>query len=247
MINRWQAIHKGILEREKHGAGAHTVDERYELADNTTPRMSVGILAPGIEEMDSAIDNAEKAADEPQIGFAYIDPKVLADQIHADLPLNNLQRLVVERVLSHVIQAKTQPCTSREDQLFLYVRGEGGVGKSQVIKALQLGFLLLKRSHELAILAPTGAAANNIGGSTIHTSLSINKDGKGSHKIRGPWPQRSALIIDEISMLDLKMLATIDQQLLQAKRLSQESTAVFRRLSLVLLIGDFYQFAPITG
>lgn len=121
------------------------------------------------------------------------------------------------------------------------------MGKSRVIKALQLGYLMLERSQELATVAPTGAAANNIGGSTIHTALSINKDGKGSTKVRGPWTQRSALIIDEISMLDLKMFATIDQQLLQAKSLPRDSTAIFGGLSVVLLMGDFYQFAPVVG
>ena len=46
-------------------------------------------------------------------------------------------------------------------------------------------------------------------------------------------------------MLDLKMFATIDQQLLQAKGLPQDSTAIFGGLSVVLLMGDFYQFAPV--
>ena len=53
------------------------------------------------------------------------------------------------------------------------------------------------------------------------------------------------MIIDKISMLDLKMLATIDQQLLHAKGLPRELMAIFGGLSLILLMGDFYQFAPI--
>ena len=48
-------------------------------------------------------------------------------------------------------------------------------------------------------------------------------------------------------MLDLKMFATIDQQLLQAKGLPQDSTAFFDGLLVVLLMGDFYQFAPVVG
>lgn len=131
--------------------------------------------------------------------------------------------------------------------MILYIQGEGGVGKSRVIQALQQRYLLLQRSHELAITALTGAAANNIGGNTLHTALGINKNGKGSCKIQEPWPQQSALVIDEISMLDLKMFATINQQLLQAKDLLSESTAIFGGLSVVLLMGDFYQFAPVTG
>lgn len=54
-------------------------------------------------------------------------------------------------------------------------------------------------------------------------------------------------MIDKISMLSLKMFATIYQQLQLAKRLAQNSTAVFGGLSLVLLLGNLYQFAPIQG
>ena len=189
VIEKWQAIYKGTCQK-KYRDGAYTADKQYELVDNTTCEQFVQILAFGIEEIDNtidnAIDNAEKAADKPQICFAYAHPKVLADQIHADFPLNNLQQLVVERVLDHMIQAQTRLCVSRENQLFLYVRGEKGVGKSQVIKALQLRFLLLKQSHKLAILASTEVAANNIDGSTIHTALSINKDGKKVTKFEVP-------------------------------------------------------------
>ena len=182
------------------------------------------------------------------MNYVNADAQTMADKIHLELPLNDLQRLVVEQVLDHIIQTKSQFCTSWENQIILYyVRGEGGMGKSRVIQALQQRYSLLQRSHELAIIAPTGAAVNNIGRSTLHTALDINKDGKESCQIQEPWPQQSALVIDEISMLDLKMFATINQQLLQAKGLSSESTAIFGELSMVLLMGDFYQFAPVTG
>lgn len=56
--------------------------------------------------------------------------------------------------------------------------------------------------------------------------------------MRGPWPQRSALIIDEISILGLKMFATIDQQFVKAKGLLRHSdTVIFGGLSLILLMG----------
>ena len=93
---------------------------------------------------------------------------------------------MVKKVLDHAIAGKGQPCIRRKDQLFLYIKGKDKVCKSWVIKALQLGYLMLERSQELAIIAPTRAAANNISGSTIYTALSINKDGKRSTKVRGP-------------------------------------------------------------
>ncbi len=55
--------------------------------------------------------------------------KAIMDHIHAVLPLNTLQRLVVEGIFDHVIRNKSRLCVIREDQLLLYVRGEGGLEK----------------------------------------------------------------------------------------------------------------------
>ncbi|KAH7108788.1 hypothetical protein EDB81DRAFT_609597, partial [Dactylonectria macrodidyma] len=60
---------------------------------------------------------------------------------------------------------------SRRDQMLLYVGGEGGTGKSRVIKAIVAGMDLMMRKHEVILMAPTGAAADNISGNTYHTSL----------------------------------------------------------------------------
>jgi anion-transporting ArsA/GET3 family ATPase len=58
--------------------------------------------------------------------------------------------------------------------MLLYVGGKGGVGKSQIIKATTAAIDLLHRKNEIILMAPIGAAANIIGGSTYHTSLSIS-------------------------------------------------------------------------
>lgn len=48
-----------------------------------------------------------------------------------------------------------------------------------------------------------------------------------------------------MSMIDLKLLTSIDKQLQKVKRSSSYSTTVFDRLLLIILIRDFYQFAPV--
>jgi hypothetical protein len=40
------------------------------------------------------------------------------------------------------------------DQMLLAVAGEGGVGKTRVIKVVELGFELLRRKDEVILLAP---------------------------------------------------------------------------------------------
>ena len=47
--------------------------------------------------------------------------------------------------------------------MLLAVAGEGDVSKTRVIKAMELGFELLRRKGEVLLLAPMSAAAYNIG------------------------------------------------------------------------------------
>ena len=108
------------------------------------------------------------------ISLANADCKAVANHINAVLPLNTLQRLVVEGVLDHVIQNKGRLYVIRENQLLLYVKGEGGVEKNRVIHVLEIGFTLLDKRNELMLSVPMEYAAEGIGGSTVHTALSIS-------------------------------------------------------------------------
>ncbi len=76
-------------------------------------------------------------------------------------------------MLNHAILNKGSQYHHRSKQLLLYVKGEGGVGKSRVIKAIYLGFSFLNRRKEILIVAPIGNATANIGGTTIFGALSI--------------------------------------------------------------------------
>ena len=105
----------------------------------------------------------------------------VVDSINWVLPLNFFQRLIVEGVMHHVIGAKNKPlCVDLGNQMLLYVRRAGEVGKSQVIKAIEIGFFLLQWRNALLITAPTGAAANGIGGSTVHAAMEIKILGRTS-------------------------------------------------------------------
>ena len=50
------------------------------------------------------------------------------------------------------------------------------------------------------------------------------------------------MIIDEISMVLPKLLATVDIQLSQAKRKPDTDIAVLGKLAIVTLMRDFFQF-----
>jgi hypothetical protein len=135
--------------------------------------------------------------------------------------------------------------------MLLYIGGEGGVGKSQVIKAIVAGMDLIHRKDEVILMAPTGAAAYNIGGNTYHTALGISlakiQKPTVSSRIRKLWSKKTIMIIDEVSMVDLSMLSIINNQCKIAKSLDRSSPDLFGGLPIVMFMGDFFQFPPVKG
>ena len=84
----------------------------------------------------------------------------LTDLVCKIIPLNKKQRLVVEQILSEAL-TWTNPSydASNHPQRFVYVGGEGGTGKSYIVKASVIGMEIIDRKEEVIIMAPTGSAA----------------------------------------------------------------------------------------
>ncbi len=64
---------------------------------------------------------------------------------------------------------------------------------------------------------------------------------------KSPWQNHSALILDEISIVSLRLLGMIDMHLSQAKDKTNIDIAVLGVLALVIVMGDFHQFLLVTG
>jgi hypothetical protein len=178
--------------------------------------------------------------------------KLITQIIEEYLPLNYKQRLLVEHVLHHAIQHKGCHTVGAESQLLLYVAGEGGVGKSRVIKAIELGYTILQRSNEVMLTASTGAAADGIDGHTIHSAISLNRKdtnrtGSIGTRCRFLWKGKSILIVDEISMVSMALLHSINEQCNKIRGTDRDSASFFGGLPIVVFLGDFHQFAPIGG
>lgn len=172
------------------------------------------------------------------------DCHVLTNLIHQILPLNFFQQFFVKRVMHHVIRAKNKPPSiDSNDQIFFYVCGADGVEKSSVIKAIKTEFSLLQWSKKLLITASTRAVASEIGGSTVHATMGIKIRGKKLAMLNANgWTWRTLLIVNKVSMISLKLLASMDSKIWQAKSHDQNLIALFGGFSLVIFMGDFFQF-----
>ena len=138
----------------------------------------------------------------------------------------------------------------------IFLTGRAGTGKTTFLKNLPL-----KTYKRMVVVAPTGVAAINAGGQTIHSFFQLpfgpqlpeNALGKGYNaKTLAAQYQKlnkkkinlmrslDLLIIDEISMVRADVLDAIDAVLRRVRR----SQKPFGGLQL-LMIGDVHQLAPV--
>jgi hypothetical protein len=247
-LQDWELHLKGLTTSvDKEAIPDDLTGTAFEL-DDFNLDIGDGILHPALSGSDTVpalVDRRSQLGDSPT-GAS------LTALVSEDVPLNRKQRIVVERVLSEALAWADHPYdSSKRRQTLLYIGGEGGVGKSQIIKAIVVGMDLIRRRDEVILMAPTGAAADNIGGNTYHTSLgiSINRSrraGMGT-RIRKLWSRKTIMIVDEVSMMDLSMLSVIDDHCKTARSLDRSSTDFFGGLPVVILMGDFFQFPPVRG
>ncbi|MBL8536684.1 MAG: AAA family ATPase [Hyphomonadaceae bacterium] len=120
--------------------------------------------------------------------------------------------------------------------------GRAGTGKSHFIRDL----VTSDPGFPQALLAPTGLAAMNIGGQTVHSFFGFPpRPLIGNHEKPNWFFTRTArairrLIVDEISMLRADVLDAMDQHLKVARKSSRPFGGVQ-----MLLVGDFYQLPPV--
>ncbi|CAF3879261.1 unnamed protein product [Rotaria sordida] len=134
-------------------------------------------------------------------------------------------------------------------QLIMCIPGCGGTGKSQLIRALTKYFFITKRIQMMRKLAPTGIAAAEIDGMTIHSFLGEQRNsGKprtikpGDSKLEKEWRPVEYLLIDEMSMVGLTLLAKLNRIICSAKHVDPQ--VPFGGVN-VIFFGDHLQYRPV--
>ena len=126
--------------------------------------------------------------------------------------------------------------------LRMIVSGTAGTGKSYLIHCLRL---LLQ--HQVLVAAPTGVAAFNIDGQTLHSLLPTRAEfkdlvGERLTKLQQAFSEVKYLVIDEMSMVGRKIFGQVYRRLRQA--FPHHSQEVLGGCS-CLLFGDFGQLPPV--
>lgn len=126
----------------------------------------------------------------------------------------------------------------------LFVTGKAGTGKSTL-----LAHFRDTSRRQVAVVAPTGVAALNVGGVTIHRffnfSIKVTPDSAraGNRPPHNPklYKQLQTLVIDEASMVRADLLDCVDGFL---RNFGPKPRTPFGGVRLVL-VGDLYQLPPV--
>lgn len=131
----------------------------------------------------------------------------------------------------------------------LLITGKAGTGKTTILKRIYRVLTLSRK--QVAVVAPTGIAAKNAGGVTIHSFFNIKP---------GPWLPESkltnieeikwntkqiikslkVLIIDEISMVRCDLMDQVDNVLRKVRSTNKPFGGVQ-----LILFGDLFQLMPV--
>lgn len=128
----------------------------------------------------------------------------------------------------------------------VYLTGLGGTGKSYIIKHIIEWAETSDRN--VIVCAPTGIAALNVGGCTVHRALGI-KPGKTLQMNPNPYLDKNSpllecdlMIVDEISMCRMDLF---DYLSLALKKAAAERARVGKIPCQLIVVGDFCQLPPV--
>ena len=195
----------------------------------------------------------------PSIGLAPIcqepevalRPKFVSDHEFYALveTLNRKQQEFYTHVMHQAMQG--------DEQVLCALHGGAGTGKSRVVKVMYQGLqrILNKCAGEtfdadrILLAAPTGKAAYNIQGTTIHRAFHIAANQRMEHKpltcdllntARKQFHHIQWILLDEFSMVGNKMLKFIYLRLQEIKGNKKPFGGVN-----IVCVGDLYQLQPV--
>ena len=125
----------------------------------------------------------------------------------------------------------------------VFLTGKAGTGKSTILRSFQE-----KCPRDCVFLAPTGIAAINIGGSTLHSFFQLKpglltpdsmeelRNRKRINLIR----QVETIVIDEVSMVRSDLFTAIDMRLREVTNNPRPFGG-----KQIILVGDFFQLPPV--
>ncbi len=122
-----------------------------------------------------------------------------------------------------------------------YITGKAGTGKSVLLQ-----YFVANSSKNVVVLAPTGVAALNVSGQTIHSFFKFSWETQDPTKLTVGYKLKELLrhvdtiVIDEVSMVRADLMEAISKKL----QLARDNDEPFGGVQMVFF-GDLYQLPPV--
>jgi DNA replication protein DnaC len=230
-----------------------TQDEINQCDDNDEALLKNLNLIQEDEFFEADIEE-EQAADSVCRVEHFLPPRLVTETEYLSImrTLNDKQRRFVLNAL-HLLKTSNEP-------FYQFLSGGAGVGKSHAITAIVQSYMrfncLFPTTHPedicVLVAAPTGKAAFNVFGMTLHCTFKLppnqastrlsDLDNSSLNTLRSKLVHVKLFIIDEISMVSNRQFYDIDQRLRQIFATQQN----FGGKS-VIVVGHLRQLAPVAG
>jgi len=174
-----------------------------------------------------------------QLDILKLTPPIFPQ--NAMLYLPEEQYILYNTIISNLgpLQSKKYP--------FFFITGSGGTGKTYITKLIIDWINSQNKTYLLT--APTGVAAQNIGGQTIHSALRLTQSGSGYQSLafydlefKKKLQSIQILIIEEISMVSAALFNFISNLFARI----HNSDIAFGGIC-VIVVGDLAQLPPVKG
>ena len=239
------------------------IDENnmWDLMAPNTQHTELIDSSDNIRETGNDLDNGDQNYDlSDDLGIpscSVVDQDAICNEMSDDeyrqavRSLNNEQLVFFYHIL-HLLRTS-------EVAFYCFLSGGGGVGKSHVTKALYQAAVKCLNSNvgddfrqiRALILAPTGKAAFNIRGCTIHSALSVpanrslhnyqRLDSSRLNSLRNKLGGLKVIFVDEISMVGNSMFnVQLNKRLQEIKGVDSDFGGVS-----IIAIGDLFQLEPV--
>ena len=132
----------------------------------------------------------------------------------------------------------------------IFITGPGGSGKSELIRKIYQHANTCGKTIQVTALTGCAAVLLNCSAKTLHSWAGIGLGNASIEKLvdkvkknrftKGVWTSTTVLVIDEVSMLSLKLFDALNQIGKAVRRSSKPFGGIQ-----VIFSGDFYQLPPV--
>ena len=259
-----QIIEHALLEYEEH-------PDKFIPNSSSTIEDNINSIIPETDVIDDSykflipddnteMNNYDLQQDLKIQKYNYIDSIQTKPNILNNTELIKLINSLNCKQYEFFLYIMQQQLHNEDQQTLVCLHGGAGTGKSYALKAIYQGLNKIlnqkpgQQTNDLTtlLIAPTGKAAHNIKGHTIHAAFHVPKNQSLMNYSKLSWDNLNSycskylnlkwIICDEISMVSNYMLKFIHLRLQEIK----SNNLPFGGVN-VITVGDLYQLKPVMG